>query len=135
MPKPQVIKFQTIAPISAAKITCASITLGSMIPVPMVCATLSPNTPNATKLKNAAHNTAYCGRSTRVDTIVAIELAASCKPFRKSNSRATAINPIRMGRPKRGIHGAALPYTCSITILLISLATSSKRSATFSRCL
>ena len=31
--------------------------------------------------------------------------------------------------------GLALPYTCSITIELISLATSSKRSETFSRCL
>ena len=29
------------------------------------------------KLKNAAHSTAHCGRSTRVDTMVAIELAAS----------------------------------------------------------
>src|SRR5580698_7444387 len=99
MPSPQVIRFQTIAPISAAKITCASITLGSMIPVPMVWATLSPNTPKATKLKNAAHSTAYCGRSTRVETMVAIELAASCNPLRKSNSSATAINPIRTGRP------------------------------------
>src|SRR5215203_3757533 len=51
------------------------------------------------KLKNAAHSTAYCGRSTRVDTIVAIELAASCNPLRKSNSSATAINPTRIGRP------------------------------------
>ena len=43
------------------------------------------------KLKKAAQNTAYCGRSTRVDTMVAIELAASCSPLRKSNSSATAI--------------------------------------------
>src|SRR5579863_6544687 len=93
IPNPQVIRFQTIAPIRAAKITCTSITLGSMIPVPMVWATLSPNTRKATKLKNAAQTTAYCGRSTRVDTIVAIELAASCNPLRKSNRSATAINP------------------------------------------
>src|SRR5450631_4389548 len=99
IPSPQVIRFQTIAPIKAANITCASMMLGSMIPVPMVCATLSPNTMKATKLKNAAHSTAYCGRSTRVDTIVAIELAASCNPLRKSNSSATAINPTRIGRP------------------------------------
>ncbi len=51
------------------------------------------------KLKKAAHSTAYCGRSTRVDTMVAIELAASCNPLRKSNSSATAINAIRIGRP------------------------------------
>src|SRR4030081_1944674 len=99
IPNPQVIRFQTMAPIKAAKITCASITLGSMIPVPMVCATLSPNTRKATKLKNAAHSTAYCGRSTRVETMVAIELAASCNPLRKSNNSATAINPISIGRP------------------------------------
>jgi len=69
------------------------------IPVPMVLATFNPNTMKATKLKNAAHSTAYCGRSTRVETMVAIELAASCNPLRKSNSSATAINPTSIGRP------------------------------------
>ena len=39
MPSAQVIKFQTIAPISAAKITAASMIEGSMMPVPMVLAT------------------------------------------------------------------------------------------------
>ncbi len=58
IPNPHVIRFQTMAPTNAAKITCASITLGSTIPVPMVRATLSPNTMKATKLKNAAHSTA-----------------------------------------------------------------------------
>src|SRR5215475_7299442 len=99
MPNPQVIRFQTIAPISAAKITWASTTDGSMIPVPMVLATLSPNTPKATKLKNAAQDTAYCGRSTRVETMVAMELAASCTPLRKSNSSATAIRAVNAKRP------------------------------------
>src|SRR5674476_975042 len=99
MPSAQVIRFQTMAPIRAAKITWVSITLGSTIPVPMVWATLSPNTMKATKLKNAAHSTAYCGRSTRVDTMVAIELAASCNPLRKSNNSATPINPPSTGRP------------------------------------
>src|SRR3984885_3543850 len=114
IPNRQVIRFQTIAPMRAAKITCASITLGSMIPVPMVLATFSPNTAKATKLKKAAHSTAYCGRSTRVDTMVAIELAASCNPLRKSNSSATAINPTRIGRPSVASTALALPYTCSI---------------------
>ena len=99
IPSAQVIRFQTMAPTSAPKITCASMMLGSMIPVPMVLATWSPNTRKAMKLKNAAHSTAYCGRSTRVETMVAIELAASCNPLRKSNSSATAINPTRIGRP------------------------------------
>src|SRR5882757_818450 len=100
IPSPQVIRFQTMAPTRAAKITRASMIEGSMIPVPMVCATCSPNTLKATKLKNAAQNTAYCGRSTRVETMVAIELAASCSPLRKSNNSATAIKPIRTGRPR-----------------------------------
>ena len=51
------------------------------------------------KLKNAAQMTASCGCRTRVATTVAIELAASCRPFRKSNSSATAISADRMGRP------------------------------------
>ena len=49
------------------------------------------------KLKNAAHITAYRGLNTRVDTMVAIEFAASCKPLRKSNASATTIRPIRTG--------------------------------------
>src|SRR5262249_3712974 len=82
IPSPQVTRFQTMAPTSAAKITWLSTTDGAMIPVPMVWATLRPNTRNAMKLKNAAQNTAYCGRRTRVETMVAIELAASCRPLR-----------------------------------------------------
>src|SRR5512140_1199048 len=82
MPSAHVTRFQTMAPTRAAKITCASTIAGSMMPVPMVWATCSPKTMKATKLKKAAQNTAYCGRNTRVETMVAIELAASCKPFR-----------------------------------------------------
>src|ERR1700753_1273878 len=88
-----------MAPTSAAKITGTSMTLGSMMPVPIVSATFNPNTEKATKLKNAAQNTAYWGRSTRVETMVAIELAASCNPLRKSNNRATALKPVSTGRP------------------------------------
>jgi 6-phosphogluconolactonase len=44
-------------------------------------------------LKNAAQITAYCGRSTRVETTVAIELAASCSPFKQSKSSATEAQP------------------------------------------
>jgi hypothetical protein len=47
----------------------------------IVEATASPNTTKATKLKNAAQTTATRGDSTRVDTTVAIELAASWKPL------------------------------------------------------
>jgi hypothetical protein len=49
----------------------------STIPAPTVWATAVPNPNAATKLKNAAHMTALAGESTRVDTTVAIEFAAS----------------------------------------------------------
>ncbi|MHC2407756.1 hypothetical protein ACVJGC_000347 [Bradyrhizobium diazoefficiens] len=109
MPSAQVTRFQTMAPTSAAKITWASTIEGSMMPVPMVWATCSPNTMKATKLKKAAQNTANCGRSTRVETMVAIELAASCRPFKKSNSSATAISPTRTGRPNAASTARPLP--------------------------
>ena len=64
---------------------------GEMIPVPTVCATCSPKNRKAMKLKNAAQTTATFGDSTRVETTVAIELAASCRPLRKSKMRATAM--------------------------------------------
>src|SRR4051812_8878498 len=54
----------------------------------MVPATLVPKRNAATKLKNAAQTTACPGVSTRVETTVAIELAASWNPLRKSKIRA-----------------------------------------------
>src|SRR6266699_1697320 len=63
----------------------------------MVLATAVPKVKAATKLKNAAQITAMRGESTRVETTVAMELAASWKPFRKSKARATA--QIRMANP------------------------------------
>ena len=69
--------FQMMAPLNAPKMTLPSTTPVATIPVPSVRATCNPNTANAMKLKNAPHMTAVCGRSTRVATTVAIELAAS----------------------------------------------------------
>ncbi len=66
-----------MAPIRAPMITKWSTTIGSMVPLPTVAATLSWNTRMATKLKKAAQTTAYCGFSTPVETMVAIEFAAS----------------------------------------------------------
>src|SRR6185436_773528 len=63
---------------------------GSTMPLPTVAATATPKIANATKLKNAAQSTAHCGRSTRVETMVAMELAASWKPFMKSNASASS---------------------------------------------
>ena len=93
MPSAQVITFQAIAPLNAPKITVGSMMAVSTMPVPMVCATCNPKKAKAMKLKNAAQITANCGRSTLVDTMVAMELAASCNPFRKSNSSAIATSP------------------------------------------
>ncbi len=48
-----------------------------MRPLPTVFAIAVPNTNAATKFQNAAHTTAALGDNTRVETTVAIELAAS----------------------------------------------------------
>src|SRR5262249_11796972 len=90
MPNHQVSRSQAMAPVSAAKTMLTSITLGSTTPVPIVLATWVEKTRKATKLKNAAHSTAQRGESTRVETTVAIELAASWNPLTKSNASATA---------------------------------------------
>ncbi len=57
--------------------TVESTTLRSISPLPMVLAIAVPNTNAAMKFQNAAHTTAALGDSTRVETTVAIELAAS----------------------------------------------------------
>jgi hypothetical protein len=95
MPAHQVIRFQLIAPIRAAKIRRSPMMWGSMIPAPTILATLVPKKMKAMKLKNAAHSTAHFADSTRVETMVAIELAASCRPFRKSKPRATTTSMTR----------------------------------------
>src|SRR5438445_4610911 len=88
-PQYQVIRSQKEAAIRVAAMTLLSTIRGSMMPVPIVAATLRWNTRKAIKLKNAAQTTATWGVSTRVDTTVAIELAASWQPLRKSNPSAS----------------------------------------------
>src|SRR5712671_7127103 len=95
MPSHHVIKFQQMAPMSAPNITAASTASAATIPVPTVWATWRPKNKNAMKLKKAAQITAYCGRNTRVETTVAIELAASCRPFKRSKISATEISATR----------------------------------------
>jgi len=77
MPKYQVIMFHAIAPQSAPSTTLWSITAGSMMPFPTVAATLRPKKRKAMKLKNAAQMMAFWGLIAPVDTMVAIEFAAS----------------------------------------------------------
>ena len=59
------------------------------------CPSCEPRSPQkikiAAKFQNAAQQTAIVGENTRVATIVAIELAASFIPFKKSKRRAITI--------------------------------------------
>src|SRR5579859_5644909 len=93
-PAYQVMRFHAIAPMSPASTTIASTTASSTSPEPIVLATAVPNTKNATKLNTPDHMTAAVGDSTRVETTVAIELAASWKPLMKSNESATTTMPM-----------------------------------------
>lgn len=70
-----------MAPMSPARITEVVTMVMSTMPEPTVLATAVPKTKAAMKLKNAAQTTACPGLSTRVETTVAIELAASWKPL------------------------------------------------------
>ena len=72
-----VTRLHAIAPTSPAQITASVTIVMSTVPLPIVCATPVPKTNAATKLKNAAQITALPGDSTRVETTVAMELAAS----------------------------------------------------------
>src|SRR5262245_55594796 len=96
-----------MAPVRPPKITVKVTTRKSTMPAPTVWATAVPNVAAAMKLKNAAQVTALPGVSTRVDTTVAIELAASWKPLMKSNVRATAIR-IRIARSVWSMPSAVL---------------------------
>ena len=84
------------------------------MPLPSVLATWCPRTKAATKLKNAAHTTAFWGERTRVETTVAIELAASWKPLRKSNASAT--------RMMRTMSGASIGIAVAQAFLIDDVA-------------
>src|SRR5512139_1736976 len=72
---------------------------GSTMPLPTVEATFRWKTKIATKLNTAAKATAWWGLSTPVDTTVAMELAASCRPFMKSKASASATRNTSVPRP------------------------------------
>jgi hypothetical protein len=72
-----------------------------MSPFPIVFAIWTSNTSAAMRLKKAAQSTAIRGVSTRVETIVAIEFAASWKPLRKS--KTSARSNMRMTSVSMGI--------------------------------
>lgn len=102
-PAHHVIRFQTIAPMRAPNTTRASVTSGDTRPVPTVLATFSPKNRNAMKLKKEAQATAQYRGNMRVETTVAMELAASCSPLMKSKARATKTSPIRSGKARVSI--------------------------------
>src|SRR3972149_6053609 len=77
-----------MAPTRAAVITGTVTEVGSTTPLPMVSATCKPKKRKAMKLKKAAHPTAQRGDKTRVETTVAMELAASWNPLTKSKAKA-----------------------------------------------
>src|SRR4029453_11869773 len=62
---------------------------GIAMPLPMVAATERWKMNSAMKLNEAANRMACCGFRTPVDTTVAMEFAASWKPFMKSNTTAS----------------------------------------------
>src|SRR5215218_1733591 len=101
-PSHQVRRFQEMAPTSPAKTTASLTTPGSTV-LPTVLATPVWNTTTAAKLKKAAHRTASRGVSTRVETTVAIELAASWKPLVKSNTSARMTMVMTLSRARSGM--------------------------------
>src|SRR5438552_15251908 len=76
-PNHHVMTSQDMAPVRTARSSQAVTIFGSMVPLPIVEATLTPKAKAATKLKNAAQSTATRGVRTLVETTVATELAAS----------------------------------------------------------
>src|SRR5260370_25384867 len=101
-PQRHVTRSQTIAPTSPARMTHWSTTLVWTTPFPTVVATWTPKPNAAMKLKKPAQTTAWSGVSTRVETTVAIELAASWKPLMKSKTSATRMMKTRAVSTGRG---------------------------------
>src|SRR5580704_7906505 len=65
------------------------------MPLPIVAATAVPKTKAAIKFQKAAQTTARKGVRTRVETTVAMELAASCQPLENSKASVSTMTVIR----------------------------------------
>src|SRR5258708_11885362 len=87
--------FQVMAPRRPARRTFSSTISMWTMPLPMVLATAVQKTKAAMKFQNAAQTTARKGVSTRVETTVAMELAASCQPFENSKVRVRKMTTSR----------------------------------------
>src|SRR5215218_4843847 len=101
-PSHQVRRFQAMAPASPAK-TTASLTTAESTVLPTVLATCVWKTRKAMKLNRAAQTTASRGVRTRVETTVAMELAASWKPLVKSNTSASRTMAMTEMRARSGM--------------------------------
>src|SRR5713226_5587808 len=98
--------FQVMAPRRPARRTFSfTISMWTM-PLPMVLATAVPKTKAAMKFQKAAQRTARKGVSTRVETTVAMELAASCQPFENSKVRVRKMTTRRSAKLVIGSSGA-----------------------------
>src|SRR6266436_4400794 len=104
--------FQVIAARRPARSTFSSTISICTMPLPMVLATAVPKTNAAIKFQKAAQATARKGVSTRVETTVAMELAASCQPFENSKVRVRKMTTSRRekldtggGLGRRGCRG------------------------------
>ena len=133
MPSHHVSTFQTIAPVRAPNTTSRIDDAGVENAVSHRGGDVQAEHREGDEVEEGAESTAVEGRNTRVETTVAIELALSCRPLRKSNSSATAIRPTSDRRADReSVHRAAVPQTCSTTMPSITFDTSSQRSTTAS---
>src|SRR6266481_1026676 len=111
-PRTKVMRFQEIAPSRPARRTCCVTSSMWIMPLPIVAATAVPKTKAAMKFQKAAQTTARKGVSTRVETTVAMELAASCQPFENSKVRVRKMTTSRRekldtggGLGRRGCRG------------------------------
>src|SRR5205085_5881758 len=89
-PRRHVIRFHTMAPTRAAPTTVSVTACVCTMPLPTVAATFVVRNAPA-RLSTAASRTATRGFRARVETEVAMALAASLKPLVKSNTSATTI--------------------------------------------
>src|SRR3979411_3153661 len=89
------MRFQVMAPRRPARSTFSSTISIRTIPLPMVLATAVPKTKAAIKFQKAAQTTARNGVRTRVETTVAMELAASCQPLENSKASVRTMTVIR----------------------------------------
>src|SRR5437588_4488046 len=102
-PRSKVVRFQVMAPRRPARITCWLINSILTRPLPMVPATAVLKKKAAIKFQKAAQTTAVNGLRTRVETTVAMELAASCQPLENSNA---SVRKTTMRRRKKLVMGA-----------------------------